>query len=145
MSADIENDAEVIQRFGDWAITKDGLENFDHGYFIEKRRLGETRLTADGVSEWALHMFEKTWVDTETFIPALKAAVALYAPENDIDWDKTMAKLRDEAYTMMCFDEAKRRVLMQTDGNGRQYQTMGDLEREAQRLKDCAWYPKTTR
>ena len=49
----------ISQRFGLWAITKNGIECLNHEYVIQKDRLYE--------HGWIHHMSEKTWVNIEDF------------------------------------------------------------------------------
>lgn len=51
--------------FGDWAVTRFGLECIATEYAISAARLGE---------DWGQHMAEKRWVVQEDFAAALRAA-----------------------------------------------------------------------
>jgi hypothetical protein len=54
-------------------------------------------------------MIEKTWVEPEDFVPALKFALEHFRCEK-IDWDKTLAALQADAYEEIVTKEAERRL-----------------------------------
>lgn len=63
----------IVERYGDWAVTKFGLECLSTHYVIEAARLW---------GEWTLrHMREKRWVVYEDFAQAYEAARAYHRPK----------------------------------------------------------------
>lgn len=69
-----------------WAITEDGIECLEHGYVIERSRIG------DGEPKWMKHMSEKTWVDMREFELAFDVATLLFdsrRPERDCDEEQS--------------------------------------------------------
>ena len=53
----------ILKRYGDWAITTEGIELLTGTYFIAKGRFDEP--------DWIEHMEEKTWVNMSDFHSAL--------------------------------------------------------------------------
>ena len=56
---------------------------------------------------------EKTWVEPEDFVPALKFALEHFHCRK-IDWGKTLAALQADAYKELVIEEAKRRLKLDT-------------------------------
>ena len=56
---------QILWRFGDWAVTDDGVECLSHPYFIEKGGLGE---------DWEDHLAGKTWPNMPDVCKALGRA-----------------------------------------------------------------------
>jgi hypothetical protein len=65
--------SEIIKRFGQWVVTKYGLESLVLSYPISKDRLTET--------DWVIHMSDKRWVVIDEFEAALKFAVEYHYNE----------------------------------------------------------------
>lgn len=57
----------VIRYFGQWVVTKFGLECSIDYYAISKKKLRET--------DWSAHMAEKGWVDMSSFNRAYRFAL----------------------------------------------------------------------
>lgn len=128
-----------IERFGDWIVDENGLYNETLDYLIEAKRMGETR---DGrISDWALHMIEKTWVDPEDFVPALKHALERFGYADQIDWGKTIRKLQIDAYEEILQKEAIGRLGLDR-ARGIDFRDAGNIFEEVERLKACAWRPR---
>jgi hypothetical protein len=62
----------ILFRFGDWAVTTDGLYCLTHDYVIVYQRFHE---------DWNEHMSEKTWINMDDFSRAYSTAEFLL--END--------------------------------------------------------------
>lgn len=60
----------ILERYGIWAITRDGLHSLLFPYPIAAYRLNE--------DSWEDHMEEKDWVDPDEFREALRRARALF-------------------------------------------------------------------
>lgn len=67
---------EIIWQGRQWAVTKDGLEARDGGYFIAADRLTET--FDSGEPSWLMHMGEKTWLDHDDFATAFFVALGVH-------------------------------------------------------------------
>lgn len=64
----------IIERFGQWAVTRYGLECQTKDYSIYKQRLWE--------QDWEKHVAAKRWVNTAEFGAALDAARKIHARFN---------------------------------------------------------------
>ena len=62
--------SEIFERYGQWVVTKYGLECLVTQYAISKERLIE--------QDWASHLSEKRWVRPDEFEIALKAAISFH-------------------------------------------------------------------
>ena len=58
----------LLQRFGDWVITTEGIDNLAISYPIEKERFDEK---LGGHESWIEHMEEKEWCNMSDFSNAL--------------------------------------------------------------------------
>jgi hypothetical protein len=85
-------------------------------------------------------MIEKTWVEPEDFVPALKFALEHFQCRK-IDWDKTLAALQADAYKELVTEEAKRRLKLDTS-LGLSGEEGMLLSLEVKRLKSFAWRPR---
>jgi hypothetical protein len=78
-----------------WAVTAYGIElRRGMPYPIPKEDLLELsrRGKSEGVSEWAMHLAEKTWVDIPEFLEAFEKGLEIHFPGQDrIDLEKTVA------------------------------------------------------
>jgi hypothetical protein len=134
---------DTVETFGDWQLDDSGLYHHGQDYMIEANRLGEQRMgAAKGVSDWALHILEKNWVDPEQFIPALKRAIERHPPKTAIDWPATVKAIRKQAYLDVCWQEAERRL-----GNPKQIinvMTITDdvIDKLANHLAAVGWRPR---
>ncbi|MFK5975911.1 MAG: hypothetical protein QM493_05340 [Sulfurovum sp.] len=61
--------ATIVARYGDWAITVNGIECLSTSYSIGKERFDE--------SDWEEHVGAKSWVNRDDFINALNHAKEL--------------------------------------------------------------------
>ena len=61
----------ILQRFGDWVLTTEGIDNLKISYPIEKSRL-EDKL---GHENWIEHMKEKEWCNMGDFGSVLTAGI----------------------------------------------------------------------
>jgi hypothetical protein len=79
-----------------WAVTTYGLECLTENYAIEKKRLAELRPESTDLSDWPMHMAEKSWVNLYAFIEAFAKAFDFHKPagREAINWDKTAAAAR---------------------------------------------------
>jgi hypothetical protein len=128
-----------MKRIGDWVVDATGLYNETMDYLIPAKGLCEARDC--GVSEWAQHMIEKTWVEPEDFVPALRYALDQFSC-TDVDWSKTLQWLQANAYQELASAEAKRRLKIE-DGLGISGEVASQLIRETRRLMDFAWRPRS--
>lgn len=64
-------ESSVIQRFGQWVVTKFGVECSERYYPIERSRLNEV---FDKSHSWEYHMAGKTWVNMREFTEAITYA-----------------------------------------------------------------------
>ncbi len=53
----------ILKRYGDWAVTTEGIECLIVRYTVDKSRFDE--------GDWINHMREKTWVNLSDFSSAL--------------------------------------------------------------------------
>jgi hypothetical protein len=68
----------IVKRFGDWAVTEEGIGSLQTNYWIEaKRALNE--------KNWVEHVGSKTWVNKVDFSNAYKYAVKIYSSKNNSD------------------------------------------------------------
>jgi hypothetical protein len=128
----------MAKSFGDWIVDERGLYNEEMDYLVEANRICEEREA--GTPKWALQLIEKTWVEPEDFVPALKFALEHFRCGN-IDWEKTLAALQADAYEEIVTEEARRRLnldasLGMSGEDGRR------LLQEVNRLKSFAWRPR---
>jgi hypothetical protein len=128
----------MTKRFGDWVVDARGVFNEGIDYLIDAARICEE--DEGGISYWALHMIENSWVEPEHFVPALKFALEYFQCEK-INWDRTLAALQADAYEEIVAREANRRLNLDTSLGLR-----GDdglrLMQEVDRLKSFAWRPR---
>lgn len=60
----------ILQRFGDWVLTTEGIDNLVTSYQIEKDRFDEN---LGGRESWIEHMKEKEWCNMNDFGSVLMA------------------------------------------------------------------------
>lgn len=56
----------ILRKYGEWVVTKDGVECLTRNYVIQRERLDE--------QDWHDHMSEKPWVNIDDFENALATA-----------------------------------------------------------------------
>jgi hypothetical protein len=123
------------ERFGTWVVDDDGMVD-DGGYEIEHGRMNI--LDETGAMRLPFDLLTKTWVDPETFIPALKRCWERHADKSYVKWELTQAALTRWSYAKACRAEAERR-LGTTD---RLFDPKAiEIMTETQRLMECGWYP----
>ena len=132
----------MAERFGPWILDDEGLTG-PTNYFIHARDLG-AKHDGTNASEWAHHVLEKTWVNPETFIPALKAGIEKHASGAGVDWDETMELVRRAAYRRMCDAEAERRLDPAGTRDGWTSDELLEARRLSARLFDVGWWPPRT-
>ena len=127
-----------MKRFNDWIVDDRGLYNETMEYLIPVKDICEVR--HNEISEWALHMIEKTWVEPEEFVPAFKYALTKFKCSK-IDWGKTLKALQMDAYEELVTSEAYRRLKIDRT-LGITGETGAALMKEVARLKSFAWRPR---
>lgn len=75
----------ILFRNQQWKVEKCGMSAIGHGYFIERNRIYEARLSQSELFSWPLHMATKGWVDLDAFCEAFTHALAAYRPNHDQD------------------------------------------------------------
>jgi hypothetical protein len=82
-----------------WVVSAGGIRPHDgNDYEIETGRLGEeTRRLGVALSDWLLHMAEKSWVDIDDFIAAWCVAIAIHRTAlGEIDVARSIREAREE-------------------------------------------------
>jgi hypothetical protein len=129
-----------MKRIGDWVVDATGLYNETMDYLIPAEDLCEAR--DGGVSEWAQHMIEKTWVEPEDFVPALRYVACSHCSVFDQSTAVQENWSKAHAYQELASAEAKRRLRIE-DGFGISGEVASQLIRETRRLMDFAWRPRS--
>lgn len=66
----------ILFRNQQWKVEKRGLSAMGHGYFIERNRIDDMRMSKHNFYNWPLHMATKGWVDLDAFCEAFTHALA---------------------------------------------------------------------
>ncbi|MGH6774586.1 hypothetical protein [Brucella tritici] len=75
----------VLFKNSQWKVKKCGMSASRYGYFIDRDRIEDRRMSQPDLFSWPLQMASKVWVDLDAFCEAFAHALSIYNPDFDRD------------------------------------------------------------